>query len=228
MSDTPPVSRVVLGTWSDRVQAEYATGAAASQLALWLMQIAAPPELVRAALDVVSEEIDHAARSFEVCRRAGLLAPRPVDRAMLGLPRDDDAPLEHDIVRGCLRVFCLGEAYAVEILREMRKVCTFAPAREAIEQLLADEVAHRGFGFELLGWLVEHDGSGDLRALVHAELPRLVDELRCTFGSPGGVEVGPIEEAWGVVGRPVYAAVLERVVATVLPKQLAAVGLAAR
>ncbi|MBX7077699.1 MAG: ferritin-like domain-containing protein [Nannocystaceae bacterium] len=220
MSELPaPVSKVVLGTWSDRVQAEYATGAAASQLALWLIQIGAPRELIVASLRVVEEELDHAARAFEICRLAGLDRPRPVDRASLGLPRQPDAPLEHDLVRGCLRVFCLGETYAVAVLAEMRKVCTVVPARAVIEQLLADEVAHRSFGFELLAWLLERDPAA--RAIVDDELPRLVAELRATFGTPGGVEVGPIEAAWGVVGRPVYAAVLEQVVATELPRQLA-------
>lgn len=218
--ERPEVSSVVLGTWSDRVQAEYATGAAASQLSLWLMQIGAPTELIVAALRVVEEEIDHAARSFEVCRLAGLAKPRKVDRAMLGLPRDPATPLEHDIVRGCLRVFCLGETYAVEILREMRAVCTYAPAREVIDQLLVDEVNHRDFGFELLAWMIARDPSGEIRALVDSELPVLVDELRRMFGTPGGPDVGAVEEAWGVVGRPIYAKVLERVVDTVLPRWL--------
>lgn len=219
--DMPPVTPVVLGTWSDRVQAEYATGAAASQLALWLMQIGAAPELIVAALRVVEEEIDHAARSFEICKLAGLARPRPIAREALGLPRMPDAPLEHDIVRGCLRVFCLGETYAVEILREMRGVCTYAPAREVIEGLLADEVGHRGFGFDLLGWMIERDDGGELAQLVERELPVLVDELREVFGAPGGPPVGDVELAWGVVPRATYAEVLERVVEIVLPRHLA-------
>jgi hypothetical protein len=221
-AELPPVSSVVLGTWSDRVQAEYATGAAASQLALWLMQIGAAPELIVGALRVVEEEIDHAARSFEVCKLAGLATPRPIARESLGLPRDPDAPLEHDIVRGCLRVFCLGETYAVAILREMRTVCSFAPARDVVDRLLADEVNHKHFGFEVLGWMLERDAA--LAEIVRTELPILVAGLRDTFCAAGGPEVGPVEHAWGVVSRSTYAEVLDRVVATVLPRHLARIG----
>jgi hypothetical protein len=221
----PAVSNVVLGTWADRVQAEYATGAAASQLVLWLMQIGAAPELIVAGLRVVEEEVDHAARSFEICRLAGLSTPRPIPREALGLPRDPCAPLEQDIARGCLRVFCVGETYAVEMLREMRQVCAFAPASAVIDRLLADEVNHRRFGFEVIEWLLLTVGERDgLVAFIQAELSRIVADLRATFGAVGGPTVGALEQVWGVVPRPTYAAVLERVVASILPRHFAAIG----
>lgn len=214
----PPTSSVVLGTWADRVQAEYATGAAATQLALWLMQIGASPDLIVAGLRAAEEEIDHAARSFEICKLAGLSSPRVIPRESLGLPRNPAAPLEHDIVRGCLRVFCVGETYAVEILREMREVCTFDPAAAVIDTLLADEVNHRHYGFDVLRWMLEHhDDSRTLIRLVREELPQILEDLRATFGRDAGPHVGPVENAWGVLSWQRYAEVLDRVCASALP-----------
>jgi hypothetical protein len=221
---TPPASEVVRRTWAHRLEVEYATGAAAAELSLWLMQIGASPDLIVAAARVVQEEVDHAARCHRICQMAGCSDARPIARESLALQRDPAAPLEHDVVRGCLRVFCLGETYAVEMLRETRDACTVPEVREVVDRLLADEVGHRTFGFELLGWLLEHDASGELLELVRSELPRLLSGLRRTFGGTGALSVGEAERAWGVLPRTAYQDALDRVEKEVLPARLEAIG----
>jgi hypothetical protein len=221
----PPASEIVRNSWAHRVEVEYATGACAAQLAWWLLQIGASPDLVLAANRVVAEELDHAARSVEICELAGLRQARAIPREALTMARDPSAPLEHELVRGCLRVFCLGESYAVEMLRATRLRCKIPEVREVIDRLLADEVGHRAFGFDVLGWMLDNDANGELEGLIREEYPKLIDSMRATFGVEARAPIGEAEHAWGVLSREAYLEGLERLVSSVLPERFAAIGL---
>lgn len=221
----PPASDIVRNSWAHRVEVEYATGACAAQLAWWLLQIGASPDLVLAANTVVAEELDHAALSVEICELAGLSAMRAIPREALTMARDPSAPLEHELVRGCLRVFCLGESYAVEMLRATRAGCQIPAVREVVDRLLADEVGHRAFGFEVLGWMLANDASGELERVVRDEYPKLIAAMRETFDVESRAPIGEAEHAWGVLSREAYLDGLDTIVAKVLPERFAAIGL---
>ena len=143
---------------------------------LWLVQIGASPDLVKAALRIARQELGHATASHRVyvaaCGRGPRAAGPALDRASLELARRPGDPLEDDVARACVEVFCLGETVAVRLFRELRQRCDVPVARRTLDRVLRDEVGHRDFGWTLLSWLLELPQHGPrLRELVIAELP---------------------------------------------------------
>src|SRR5579883_1834465 len=63
MMARPPASNVVRSEWLRRVEAEYRSAALTQHLTLWLIQVGASPDLVRAGLRIVRDEMTHAAMS---------------------------------------------------------------------------------------------------------------------------------------------------------------------
>lgn len=205
----------VIEEWSRRVEAEYRSTAIAANLALWLVQIGASPDLVRAALRIAREELGHATLSHRVvvaaCRTAGVQpSTTGVDRESLQLVRHAAEPLEHDVARACLQVFCLGETVAVRLFKELRHACDVPVARRALDRVLRDEVGHRDFGWTLLAWLLEGPLGPQLKALLVRELPELVRHLRSEYGGDGEGEGGlPRPDArWGLMPPARYGQLL--------------------
>jgi hypothetical protein len=184
-----PPSAAVREEWLRRTEAEYRSAAVSAHLAHWLVQVGASPDLVRAALRIAREELSHATMSHRVHRAAGgaRTPSRPaIDRASLELSRHPGEPLENDIARVAVEVYCLGETVAVRLFQALRAACEVPAARRVLDRILRDEVGHRDFGWALLGWLLALPGQGDgLRALVEAELPAAFARLRATY-APGG------------------------------------------
>src|SRR6185436_19139860 len=118
--------------------------------------------------------------SHDVYAAAGGETPPALDREALGLPRVEDV-LERDILRACVRVFCLGETVAVPLFRHLRERCTEPVARAALDRILRDEVRHRDFGWDLLDWLLTL--ADDIPERVTAALPAMLAELEASYGA---------------------------------------------
>jgi len=212
MGKAAPSGRV-RDEWLRRVEAEYRSIAVSAQMALWLVQIGASPDLVKAALRIAREELGHATASHRVFLAAGGEGGPALDRETLDLPRTPGAVLEDDVARVCVDVFCLGETVAVRLFGEMRRRCDVPVARQALDRILRDEVGHRDFGWTLMRWLLESPAHGSrLRALVAAELPASFHRIRALY-APAQVEdegTSPREDArWGLLAAPRYGEVLE-------------------
>jgi hypothetical protein len=207
----------VMDEWLRRVEAEYRSTAISSHLALWLVQIGASPDLVKAALRIAREELGHATMSHRVhvaaCGKGAHRPARPaLERASLELTRHPEDPLEDDVARACVEVFCLGETVAVRLFRELRQRCDVPVARRTLDRVLRDEVGHRDFGWTLLGWLLELPMHGArLRELVAAELPGFFRGLRDLY-APSEVATQsalPREDTrWGLMPPARYGELL--------------------
>ena len=206
----------VTDEWLRRVEAEYRSTAIATHLSLWLVQIGASPDLVKAALRIAREELGHATMSHRVHVAAAGKGPRPagptLDRATLELVRRSQEPLEHDVARVCVEVFCLGETAAVRLFRELRQRCDVPLARRTLDRVLRDEVGHRDFGWTLLAWLLELPGRGPpLRQLVTTELPAYFHRIQSLY-APADVArqaTLPREDArWGLMPPGRYGQLL--------------------
>jgi len=201
--------------WRARIAAEYTSAAIAQHLVLWLIQAGAPPDLIDAGLAIVADELAHSRMSHEVYAAAGGAAPPALDREALGLARGEDA-LERDILRACVRVFCLGETVAVPLFRHLRGRCTEPVARAALDRILRDEVRHRDFGWDLLDWLITL--ADDVPARVTAALPAMLAELEASYGAANlavATDDGAMtdeERAWGLAPPREYAEILARAV----------------
>jgi hypothetical protein len=203
----------VRAEWLRRVEAEYRSAALTQHLGLWLIQIAAPPALIAEALRIVGDEMTHAELSHAVYAAAkGEGTPR-LDRDALGLARSKD-PLERDVLRAGVSVFCLGETVAVRLFRRLREGCTVPVARRALDRVLRDEVRHRDFGWTLLEWMLSTPLEGDCRRWIAEELPPMLALVRGNYGEDEHAATHRIEEAplgdgdraWGLMPRADYAA----------------------
>ena len=205
-------SERVRNEWLRRVDAEYRSTAAAATMALWLVQIAASPDLVRAALRIAREELEHATLSHLVYVAAGGSGGLELDRSALEMPRTAGEPVENDVARLCVDMFCMGETVAVRLFGELRRRCDVPVARRALDRILRDEVGHREFGWTLLGWLLESPPYGArVRALVEGELNASLDRIRALYGmAPGATpEALPRDDArWGLMPAARYADLL--------------------
>jgi hypothetical protein len=152
-------------------------------------------------------------------------------RETLGLRRHEGEPLEHDVARVGVEVFCLGETVAVPLFAELRRDCVAPSARRALDRILRDEVRHRDFGWTLLGWLMEHPLSASLKLLVERELPSMLQRLRRSYAPAAARSertIAPAERAWGLMPMSQYGDILEKAVARDYVPRFARVGIDAK
>ncbi len=196
--------------WLRRVEAEYRSAAIAQHLTLWLMQIGASPDLIRLGLRTAGDELVHAELSHRAYLSAGGEEMPRIARETLGVPRRDGEPLEHDVTRVCVEVFCLGETVAVPLFKSLREDCVVPVARKVLDRVLRDEVRHRDLGWTLLSWLLEHPMQDALRGLIVRELPGCFARVRAAY-APGfaeaPTEIDARDRAWGLMPSARYGPV---------------------
>lgn len=220
-------SDLVRYAWAGRIQAEYQSAAITQELVLWLIQIGASPDLIRAGNRIVDDELVHAEMSRKVWAAAGGEAPPVLDRATLGLRREH-AALEFDVVSAMTSVFCLGETVAVRLFSHLRRRATVPVARRALDRILKDEVRHRDFGWIALEWILERPGAGEMRAVIERGMPGWIADLEKNYGDDleGGIQsVTGDERSWGVAPWREYTAILHRAYATDFRRRFARLGI---
>lgn len=197
--------------WLRRTQAEYRSSAITAQVSLWLLQLGAPPQLIRQALRITNDELKHAELSYRVYVVAGGTEAAPLAREALGVAASA-AGLEHDLTHVATQVFCLGETAAVRLFHRLRVHCSVPSARVALDRILRDEVRHRDFGWALLDWLLTLPASAALRAQVERALPAMLAGLIRSYGGVAGetedheatARFAPAMRAWGLMPHAEY------------------------
>lgn len=214
MARRPSASDHARQEWLRRVEAEYRSAALTQHLGLWLIQCAASPDLIKDAMRIAADELVHADLSHRAYVAAGGAEVPHLQRESLELRRHPDDPLEYDVTRVCVDVFCLGETVAVPLFVKLRAGCTVPVARRVLDRVLRDEVRHRNFGWTCLKWLLEeHPMGAELRGLVERELPSWFGRVRAVYAPTGAAELRTVPEAdraWGLMAPATYASVLHR------------------
>jgi hypothetical protein len=192
------------------VEAEYRSASVAHHLTLWLIQIAASPDLIRAGLRIAADELTHSELSYRAFIAAGGEGSPHISRETLGLSTPA-APLEQLVTRAGVDVFCLGETVAVPLFKTMREGCTVPAARRVVDRVLRDEVRHRDFGWSLLGWLMEGPAAASVREQVASELPYYFARVRKNYSGPSNARLIEAEErAWGLIDLAEYVQIVDR------------------
>ncbi len=222
----PEPTELVRHAWAQRIEVEYRSAAVTQATVLWLIQIGASSDVVRAGNRIVLDELKHAEMSRAVWLAAGGTEPPVVDRATLALSREHEV-LEHDVVEAIVSIFCFGETVAVRLFSHLRSGTTVPVARRAFDRILRDEVRHRDFGWLCLEWLLARPDARELRALIESKLPSWVAHLETVYGTElsGGIKsVTPAERAWGVAPWKEYTAILHRAYAQDYRRRFAKLG----
>lgn len=213
MPSPPPPTDAVREEWRCRVQAEYTSAAITQHLGLWLIQLGASPDLIKASLRIVTDELEHARLSHLAYVRAGGTASPGLAQERLQLRRREGASLQADVTRVTLSAFCLGETVAVPLFKRLRDGCTVPVARRVLTRVLKDEVRHRDFGWTLLDWLLEQPYAEEVRGVTRAELPQMLGYLATQYGyfaAPTLEGLSPAERAWGLMKVAEYGAIVQR------------------
>ena len=212
-----PASARVRDEWQARIAAEYGSAAITQHLVLWMIQIGASPDVIEDGLRIVADELAHARLSHEVYADAGGTEAPQIDRGNLELPRRAHLPLEHDVLRAVVRIFCLGETVAVPLFSHLRSACTVPSARAALDRVLRDEVRHRDFGWTALDWLLTTPFAEQIPTLVEVELPGMFAELERSYGAGNPAHdddatrmISESDRAWGLAPPNEYADILHR------------------
>ncbi len=194
------------------MEAEYRFAAITQELSLWLIRIAASPDLIKDGLRIVTDELKHAELSHAVYVNGGGSEPPQIVRETLGITAPRRSSAEQDVLCAGVEVFCLGETVAVRLFRELRSRCTVPSARRALDRILRDEVRHRDFGWALLEWLSETPMGPELVALARRELPAMFRRLRASYAPRGAQQETSISDddrAWGLMPTARYGEILQ-------------------
>jgi hypothetical protein len=209
----PPPSQAVIQEWARRVEAEYRSAAVTQHLTLWLIQMAASPDLIADGLRIVGDELSHAELSHVTYLDAGGEQLPAIARDSLSLRRRPSESLESAVARYGVEIFCLGETVAVPLFKVLREGCAVPSARAALDRVLKDEVRHREFGWTLLAYLLELPCAALLREVVTRELPAMLARLRRNYAPVGGerqTDIPESDRAWGLMPIALYQRIVER------------------
>jgi len=206
---SPEATESVRREWTRRVEAEYRSSAHTQHLTLWLIQLAAPRELIDDGLRITADELDHAELSAAVSAEAGSTTSPALRHEELQL-KVPPGTLEERALFATLEIFCLGETVAVPLFTELRRECTVPVARAALDRVLKDEVRHRQFGWDLLDYLLER--SPALVGVARSFLPGALSRLEQRYGVTTAGGVSPAERAWGLMAPARYGEILEATV----------------
>jgi hypothetical protein len=173
----------------------------------WSITAGLPTPLLHTAARIVRDELDHAALAHAALVALGG-ADTPVDLSADRLHVPAGKGLLADLSRAVLRDFCLGETLAVPYFAEMRRRATHPAVAPVLDRVLADEAAHRAFGWDALDALIALDPG--VRPWTEARLPA----LRATFAAyeapPDALPLTDAERACGLLDNAEYGALFAR------------------
>ena len=180
------------------------------------MQLGASPDLVSDGLAIAADELRHSARCVEVFHAAGGTGAVPVDPSALVVDATGD--LVADLLKGVLRLFCLGETLAVAMFAEARTNASVPIAKDVLTEIVRDEVRHRAFGWDALGWLLEQGIVATEQ--MHTQTQALIPDFAKWYPEPHADNIGALERAWGLTPASVAHQLVRRAIEHDWPRRL--------
>jgi hypothetical protein len=172
--------RLLAARWSEIAAFEHASVASFARFGLQLMQLGAPPQLLRDNQRALADEIEHASLAFGLASAyAGVqVGPGALD---VGAAVDRNIDVR-GIVEGLIVEACVGETLAAIEAHEAALQATDPVVVAVLEQIAADEWRHAQLGWRSLGWILER-ADLELRRFALFVLQAAV----VTLGAPAGV-----------------------------------------
>ncbi|MBV1858320.1 MAG: ferritin-like domain-containing protein, partial [Nannocystaceae bacterium] len=152
---SPQARAFAARAWLDDAAMEHASVASFGRVALELLSLGAPPELVEGAHLAALDEIRHAKTCLSLARACGAgalepgcLAPVPQRSAQLARFAADT------FIEGCV-----GESIAALVVTRAAAGAEDPTVREALEEIAADEARHAALAWRMVSWAVDRGGA---------------------------------------------------------------------
>jgi hypothetical protein len=158
--------------WSRAGLMEHASIAAFARFTLHLLQMGAPPDLVRLSQEAMGDETEHARLCFALASAYGGASVGPGPLPIAGSLDETDTG---QILAMVIREGCIGETVAALEAAEGRDSAVDPAVRGVLGVIARDEARHAELAWRTVGWALEH-GDAALRAAVRAELERVIQE----------------------------------------------------
>jgi hypothetical protein len=152
--------------WSNAGAAEHASVAAFGRLALQLMALGAPTQLVRDAHRAALDEIGHAELCWALARRFGegvtSIGPFPFS-----------APIEahidlSDFAAELVRDGCVEETLGAHLAAELALTAPEPDVRDALSTIAREEAQHAVLSFRIVAWALQSGGARVRKAVRNA------------------------------------------------------------
>jgi hypothetical protein len=172
----PELVQAARQSWTLAAFQEHRTGAACAATLEALIAARAPVDLIAVATRFPLDELTHVEMCARVAAELGGGTPLTHEPDRL-VPHP--APELPTLVRAgelVVRVFCVGEAISIPLLRGTARAATHPLVRAVLWRIVKDEAAHGRFGWFFLDWaldLMDDDGRAHLAACARDEIGKL-------------------------------------------------------
>lgn len=172
VSLSPEQGTALAEAWLADAQMEHASVASFSHFSFDLLQLGAPPELLRACHQACLDEIEHARIGFSVASLLGgkNYGPGPLVMGAIQ-PHTLTEALTAVIFEGCV-----GETLAAGIVAEQARVCTNPTLAAQLKNIAEDELRHSELAWRFVAWALGHFGA-QARVAVEVAFARALTQL---------------------------------------------------
>ncbi|MBL4687330.1 MAG: ferritin-like domain-containing protein [Nannocystaceae bacterium] len=169
---------------------EHASVASFGRVALELMSLGAPPDLIEHTHKAALDEIRHARTCLAIAVACGAAASQPG-------PLPICAPREPDFARFAADTFiegCVGETTAALVIERAAVGVSDPALRRALDGIAEDEAAHAALAWRTVAWAIERGGPS-----VWQRVQLRAEAFRKTLGKPAVASDG--DSALAQTGR---------------------------
>ena len=160
----PETARVLAEHWAGVGQFEHASVASFARFAMQLMQLGAPPQLLKDTAAALTDEIEHARLTFAL---ASAYAGRNIGPGPLAVAHAATPASVREIVEGLIVEACVGETLAAIEAREAALWAEDPVVAGVLETIADDEWRHAQLGWRALAWMLGR-GDASLRSFARA------------------------------------------------------------
>jgi len=160
-----PADRARAAAWARAGADEHASVAAFSRLALELMAVGAPLELLRDVQKAALDEVSHAESAWDLARQFGGESIEPGPFPFTG-PVFVDVTLAA-LARSAAREGCLGETLGAHLVAAAAALATEPAVKAVLEAVAAEEARHAVLSYRVVAWALRTGGES-VKAAVRA------------------------------------------------------------
>ncbi len=176
LMEVDPITRAALAAaWTEEGCTEHASVASFSRMALELLSLGAPAQLVEDTLQAALDEKRHATAAFGL---AGAYGGSPVGPGRLDIARALDTSETGDIAEHLAAEGCIAETVSAALVAEARARATCPVVKAHLAIVAEEEERHAVLAWRQLAWILgQHDAGADVRrrvACVFANAERYV------------------------------------------------------